>query len=220
MEPRYLLEVNRIKSVGQRGTGHRNKNCLDTTRWFNNSISWARGAPPVGTLWTLSGCSPSGDTRSQLPLGVSTTSAQSAETTCAHNPITRGWDQCVVGTNEANAPPWGGLYTDSPGKGSQQGASSALVFPTITVPGRPSPCGEMESRFLFLSLKISDINGIATYHQRRSPGLQYCSGGGMYRRQPHDHAQRSKNFYFQARLSWGWPGGHIFGWEGSPNHLW
>ena len=23
----------------------------------------------------------------------------------------------------------------------------------------------------------------------------------------HDHALRSKNFYFQARLSWGWPGG-------------
>ncbi len=173
----YLLTVNRIKSVGQGGTGHRDKNHLDMTRRFNNSVSWARGAPPVGTLWTLSGCSPSGDTRSQLPLGVSTASAQSAETTCANNPITCGWDQCVVGTNEANAPPWGGLYTDLPGKGSQQGASSPLVFPTITVPGRPSPCGEMESRFLFLSLKISDINRIAAYHQRRLPGLQYCSGG-------------------------------------------
>ncbi len=23
----------------------------------------------------------------------------------------------------------------------------------------------------------------------------------------HDHALQSKNFYFQARLSWGWPGG-------------
>ena len=145
----YLLTVNRIKSVGQGGTGHRDKNRLDMTRRFNNSVSWAWGAPPVGTLWTLSGRSPSGDTRSQLPLGVSTASAQLAETTCAHNPITCGWDQCEVGTNEANAPPWGGLYTDSPGKGSQQGASSLLVFPTITVHGLPSPCGEWSPGFSF-----------------------------------------------------------------------
>jgi hypothetical protein len=136
MVSRYLLEVSRI-SVGQRGARHGNINRLDMTRWFNNSVSWARGAPPVGTLWTLSGRSPSGDTRSQLPLGVSTASAQLAETTYAHNPITCGWDQCVVGTNEANAPSWGGLYTDSPDNESQQGASSPLVFPTITVPGSP-----------------------------------------------------------------------------------
>ncbi len=139
MEPRYLLEVNRIKSVGRRGTRHRNKNRLDMTRWFNNSVSWARGAPPVGTLRTLSGRSPSGDTRSQLPLGMSTASAQSAETTCAHDlTATCCWDQCVARDNEANAPSWGGLYTDSPGKESQQGASSPFgVFPTTTVPGRP-----------------------------------------------------------------------------------
>jgi hypothetical protein len=154
MEPRYLLEVNRIKSVGQRGAGHRNINCLDMTRQFNNSVSWARRAPPVGTLWTLSGCSSSGDTRSQLPLGVSTASAQSTETTCAHIPITCGWDQCVVGTNEANAPPWEGLYTDSPGKGSQQGASSLVVFPTITVPGCPSPFGDMKSRWSVISVPL------------------------------------------------------------------
>jgi hypothetical protein len=137
MASRYLLEGNRIKSVSRRGAGHHDINRLDMTRRFNNSVSWARGAPPVGTLWTLSGRSPSGDTRSQLPLRVSTASAQSAKTTCAHIPITCGWDQCVVGTNEANAPPWGGLYTDLPDNGSQQGASSPLVFPTITVSGSP-----------------------------------------------------------------------------------
>jgi hypothetical protein len=154
MDPRYLLEVNRIKSVGQRGTRHHDINHLDMTRRFNNSISWSWGAPPVGTLWTLSGRSPSGDTRSQLPLGVSTASAQSGETTWAHIPITCGWDQCVVGANEANAPPWGGLYTDLPGKGSQQGASSPLVFPTITVPGRLSPFGDMESRWSVISVPL------------------------------------------------------------------
>ena len=31
--------VNRIKSVGLGGTGHRNTNCLDMTRRFNNSVS-------------------------------------------------------------------------------------------------------------------------------------------------------------------------------------
>jgi hypothetical protein len=154
MEPRYLIEVNRIKSVGQGGARHRDINHLDMTHWFNNSVSWARGAPPVGTLWKLSGRSSSGDTRSQLPLGVSTASAQLAETTCVHISITCGWDQCVVGTNEANAPPWGGLYTDLPGKGSQQGASSPLVFPTITVPGCPSPFGDMESRWSVISVPL------------------------------------------------------------------
>ena len=151
----YLLTVNRIKSVGQGSTGHRDKNRPDMTRRFNNSVSWARGAPPVGTLWTLSGRSPSGDTRSQLPLGMSTASAQSAEMTCAHDlTATCGWDQCVARDNEANAPSWGGLYTDSPGKGSQQGASSPLVFPTITVPGSPSPFGDMESRWSVISVPL------------------------------------------------------------------
>ncbi len=137
MASRYLLEGNKIKSVGRRGAGHHDINRLDMTCWFNNSVSWARGAPPVGTLWTLSGRSPSGDTSSQRPLGVSTASAQLAKMTGAHIPITCGWDQCVVGTNEANAPPWGGLHTDSPDNGSQQGASSPLGLPTITVPGSP-----------------------------------------------------------------------------------
>ncbi len=136
MEPRYLLEVNRIKSVDQRGARHRDINCLDMTRRFNNSVSWARGAPPVGTLWTLSGRSSSGDTRSQLPLGVSTASAQLAEMTCAHIPITCDWDQCVVGTNEANLSGEGCTLTRQD-NGSQQGASSPLVFLTITVPGSP-----------------------------------------------------------------------------------
>jgi hypothetical protein len=114
----------------------------------------------------------------------------------------------VVGTNVWLGPMRqtplrrGGLYTDSPDNGSQQGESSPLVFPTLTDPGCPSscgemesrlsiisvtletdpgwpsPCGEMEARYLFLSLKISDINGIAAYLQWRSPGLQHCSGGG------------------------------------------
>ncbi len=154
MEPRYLLEVTRIKSVGRRGAGHRDINHLDMTHQFNNSVSCDQGAPPVGTLWTLSGCSPSGDTRSQLPLGVSTASAQSAETTCAHSPITCGCDQCVFGTNETNTPLWGGLYTDLPGKGSQQGASYPLVFLTITVPGRPAPFGDMESRWSIISVPL------------------------------------------------------------------
>ena len=33
------FQVNRIKSVGQGGSGHRDTNCLDMTRRFNNSVS-------------------------------------------------------------------------------------------------------------------------------------------------------------------------------------
>jgi hypothetical protein len=157
----YLHTVNRIKSVGQGGTGHRNKNRLDMTSWFNNSVSWARGAPPVGTLWTLSGCSPSGDTCSQLPLGMSTVSAQLAETTCAHDlTATCGWDQCVVGTNV-----WLGIMRQTPlrgvgctltclVKGASRERHLRLVFPNNNCPWSSFTLWGHESRCLCFSFSL------------------------------------------------------------------
>jgi hypothetical protein len=239
--------VNRIKSVGLGGTGHRNTNCLDMTRRFNNSVSWARVAPPVGTCWTLSSkivwtlsrCAPPVGTVAP-PVGTCWTLSSKIVWTlsrCAppvgtpqwglagHSPVKLSghspdvllqWgqpftDAILGGTASHLNPEWwsrlgwraktpygwaglapakrlpvkgGGLYIGSPDKGCHQGASSPCEFPTITVPGHPSPRRETGDQcFFLLSLQTLQTLRDCDYHQRRSPGLKSALGGGMYRRQ-------------------------------------
>ncbi len=152
-------------------------------------------------------CSSSGDYRSQMPFWV------------ALEPIVwwsrLGWQAKTpygwVGLTPAKRLPFkrGGLYIGSPNeKGCHQGASSPCKFPTISVS--------------FSSLnKTYRHYGIADCHQRQSPGLKECSGEGhVPTPNPTTMLNGPKNLYFQAMTSWDWPGGHIFGWECSPNHLW
>ena len=118
----------------------------------------------------------------------------------------------------------GGLYIGSPNeKGCHQGASSLCKFPTITVPGRPSPHRETGDQ---CCLSLLSFPNLQTSRDRQLPptavaGPKECSGGGhVPTPNPMTMLDSPKNIYFQARTSWDWPGGRIFGWECSPNHLW
>ena len=154
------------------------------------------GDPPVGTCWTLSGKIVWTLSRCAPPVGTTVHRCHSGLYCFAPEPrvVVTTWlasqNPLWLGGIDASQTPafqkGGGLYIGSPNeKGCHQGASSPCEFPTITVPGHPSPLrGETGDQcFFLLSIQHFRHYGIADYHQRRSPGLKSVLGGGIYRRQ-------------------------------------
>ena len=92
----------------------------------------------------------------------------------------------------------GGLYIGSPDKGCHQGASSPCEFPTITVPGHPSPRRETGDQCFFL-LSLQNLQTLPT----AVAGRKECSGGEhVPTPNPMTMLDGPRNLYFQARTSW------------------